>query len=340
MVDADDTLDRRDLCESCGRSLGVRRYLQDDAPALRSFCSEGCLRGALAAQRRRRWRARRRGMKVAVIGVAVAGACLAPHQGKHVQRPPPAVRAPAVAFRRGRRVHGAPARGMVRARVAADGYERAGGAGARRLGPSAGRADPAHAAHRFARVRRHAAGRSRDRMPERALRRRSGRRDLGRARARRARRRRRLRPARREPPARRLVRAHLPPRRHGDHDVLPPGGDPAADRARHVREERRRDRPASATRAWKSRRRTCTSRFRSARRRTGERYIDPEPLIALWPLRVPIDDSAAGLVTTLAKPGLPLGSAGLIPGRKRKLAAAAPGGGRGGRQDRGGAGVR
>ena len=52
-----------------------------------------------------------------------------------------------------------------------------------------------------------------------------------------------------------------------------------------------------------------------------ERYIDPEPLIALWPLRVPIDDGAAGLVTTLAEPGLPLGSAGLIPGRKRKLAA-------------------
>jgi murein DD-endopeptidase MepM/ murein hydrolase activator NlpD len=52
----------------------------------------------------------------------------------------------------------------------------------------------------------------------------------------------------------------------------------------------------------------------------GERYIDPEPLIALWPLRVPIEDGAAGLVTTLAEPGLPLGSAPLIAGRKRKLA--------------------
>jgi len=52
-----------------------------------------------------------------------------------------------------------------------------------------------------------------------------------------------------------------------------------------------------------------------------ERYIDPEPLIALWPLRVPIDEGTAGLVTTLAEPGLPLGSAALIPGRKRKLAA-------------------
>ena len=192
MVDADDTLDRRDLCESCGRSLGVRRYLQDDAPALRSFCSEGCLRGALAATRRRRWRARRRGMKVAVIGMAVAGACLAPHEGKHIQRPSPVVRAPVAPAGVGDASDGAPARGMVRPRVAADGHERARGAGARRLDPSAGRADPAHAAHRFARVRRRAAGRSRDRVPERALRRRSGRRDLGRARTRRPRRRRRL----------------------------------------------------------------------------------------------------------------------------------------------------
>jgi len=70
----------------------------------------------------------------------------------------------------------------------------------------------------------------------------------------------------------------------------------------------------------------------SPERGAVERYIDPEPLISLWPLRVPIDDGAAGLVTTLAEPGLALGSAATIPGRKRKLAqsrksaAAAPGG--------------
>jgi murein DD-endopeptidase MepM/ murein hydrolase activator NlpD len=56
---------------------------------------------------------------------------------------------------------------------------------------------------------------------------------------------------------------------------------------------------------------------------TPERYIDPEPLIALWPLRVPLDGSEAGLVTTVARPGLPLGSAPLAAGRKRKAAAAA-----------------
>ena len=32
-----------------------------------------------------------------------------------------------------------------------------------------------------------------------------------------------------------------------------------------------------------------------------ERYIDPEPLIALWPLRVPVDGSEVGLVTCRAE---------------------------------------
>jgi murein DD-endopeptidase MepM/ murein hydrolase activator NlpD len=44
-----------------------------------------------------------------------------------------------------------------------------------------------------------------------------------------------------------------------------------------------------------------------------ERYVDPEPLIALWPLRVPIEGTEVGLVTTLGQVGVPLGSA---PGRK------------------------
>lgn len=51
-----------------------------------------------------------------------------------------------------------------------------------------------------------------------------------------------------------------------------------------------------------------------------ERYIDPEPLIALWPLRVPVEGTEVGLVTTVGEPGLPLGSMPLRPG-KRKLAA-------------------
>jgi murein DD-endopeptidase MepM/ murein hydrolase activator NlpD len=51
-----------------------------------------------------------------------------------------------------------------------------------------------------------------------------------------------------------------------------------------------------------------------------ERYIDPEPLIALWPVRVPIDGSEAGLVSTVARPGLPIGSALMSAEGKKKLA--------------------
>jgi hypothetical protein len=58
-----------------------------------------------------------------------------------------------------------------------------------------------------------------------------------------------------------------------------------------------------------------------------EKYIDPEPLIALWPLRIPIDGGESGLITVTAPPGIPLGSA--PPRSKRgtaKTEAAAAGG--------------
>jgi hypothetical protein len=60
-----------------------------------------------------------------------------------------------------------------------------------------------------------------------------------------------------------------------------------------------------------------------------ERYIDPEPLIALWPLRVPVDGSEIGLVNTVAPIGAPLGSAPLGAAHKRK--AKAERGGKGGK---------
>src|SRR5436853_308938 len=88
MIDSDDTIDRIDACASCGDALGAARYLQADAPDLRSYCSERCLRAAQSAQRKQRWKARRRAMKVLTIGLAVAGACLVPHQGPPGLRPP------------------------------------------------------------------------------------------------------------------------------------------------------------------------------------------------------------------------------------------------------------
>jgi murein DD-endopeptidase MepM/ murein hydrolase activator NlpD len=49
-----------------------------------------------------------------------------------------------------------------------------------------------------------------------------------------------------------------------------------------------------------------------------EQYIDPEPLIALWPLRMPV--SGGAMVTASAAPGVPLGAAG----RPRHRIARAP----------------
>jgi murein DD-endopeptidase MepM/ murein hydrolase activator NlpD len=38
-----------------------------------------------------------------------------------------------------------------------------------------------------------------------------------------------------------------------------------------------------------------------------DKYMDPEPLIALWPLRIPVDESS-GVVTSHVAPGVPLGA--------------------------------
>jgi hypothetical protein len=46
--------------------------------------------------------------------------------------------------------------------------------------------------------------------------------------------------------------------------------------------------------------------------------MDPEPLIALWPLRIPYGGTDLGLVTTVASPGVPLGSALKRHGAKPK----------------------
>jgi murein DD-endopeptidase MepM/ murein hydrolase activator NlpD len=53
-------------------------------------------------------------------------------------------------------------------------------------------------------------------------------------------------------------------------------------------------------------------------RMVAERFMDPEPLIALWPLRLPIAGTPAVGVDTSAEPGVPLGS------QKRKKSKKAP----------------
>jgi murein DD-endopeptidase MepM/ murein hydrolase activator NlpD len=55
----------------------------------------------------------------------------------------------------------------------------------------------------------------------------------------------------------------------------------------------------------------------------AEQYIDPEPLIALWPLRIPMEDAVA-VVNTAGKPGVPLGGAPVGATRRTLAKRAAP----------------
>ena len=52
-----------------------------------------------------------------------------------------------------------------------------------------------------------------------------------------------------------------------------------------------------------------------------ERYIDPEPLIALWPLRISVDENN-GMLTAQAAPGVPHGA--VAKHKKRHTIAAGP----------------
>jgi murein DD-endopeptidase MepM/ murein hydrolase activator NlpD len=315
MIESRETIDRTDVCGICRTSVNGRRYLEADASAVHSFCSEACLRTARADRRRRLWQARRRAMKVAIIGVAVAGACLAPHQGRYVPRPAP-VRATApaaagpvvppgwfgpewpptetsllAALGHDAWIHplAGPVRRMPRTDSRVFGAVRPGNRAVEcrngHCGVDLGGeiwGEHVHAVH-------------------------DGVVDF----------------VRRGPYAEhggQFVRiahrngtvftqyfhvAAIP--RRLERGVAVKGGDVVGllgdtgvkDSAPHlhfsISIKPSPDRP--------------------------EKYFDPEPLMALWPLRVPIEGSEAGLVTTLAEPGVPIGSMPLLPGRKRRLAA-------------------
>ncbi|HXU06637.1 MAG TPA: M23 family metallopeptidase [Polyangia bacterium] len=331
MVDVADTIQEySDACEACGSALGARRFLNVDGSALHSFCSESCLRTGLVAQSRRRWRARRRGMKIAVIGVAVAGACLAPHEVRVSRRPAPPVRA-AAALPGATGATGTtgttgsssptvpagwfgpewpPTETSVLATLGRDAW----------IHPLAGpvRRMPLRDSRVFGAIR----------PGNRAIECRNGHCgvDLGGE----------------------IWGEHVRAAHDGVVDFVQRGAN-AQHGGEFVRIAHRGGTVftqyfhLAAIPRWIERGTFVKSgdliglvgdtgvkesaphlhfavSIRPSPERAAERYIDPEPLIALWPLRVPLEDSPAGLVTTLAEPGLPLGSAPLIPGRKRKLA--------------------
>jgi murein DD-endopeptidase MepM/ murein hydrolase activator NlpD len=320
MIESHETIVRTDACGSCGASVGGRRYLLADGEDLDDFCSEACLREAQAARRKRLWRSRRRAMKIAVIGLAVAGACLAPHEGTHlIQRASrPAARAPVeTAAAIPALAPGwfgpewPPTENNLLAALGRDAW----------LHPMAGpvRRMPRSDSRVFGAVR----------PGNRAVECRNGHCgvDLGgeiwgeHVRA--------VHDGivdfvRRGIHAQhggQFVRishhngtvftqyfhlAAIP--RNIERGVAVKGGDVVGllgdtgvhDSAPHLH---------------------FSISIRPSPDR-AEKYFDPEPLVALWPLRVPIEGSELGLVTTVAEPGVPIGSMPLLSGRKRRLAAA------------------
>jgi murein DD-endopeptidase MepM/ murein hydrolase activator NlpD len=306
------------ICRSCGSYVAGRRYLIADASGLRGFCSETCLREGQSQMRATRWKARRRAMKVAVIGVAVAGACLAPHQGAFDQRPrkvvaaapkvatglvvpegwfgpewPPKETSLLAALGRDTWIHplSGPIRRMPRADSRVFGAVRPGNRAVEcrngHCGVDLGGeiwGEHVRAVHDgvidFVRRGIHAQrGGEFVRISHR-----NG-----------------------TVFTQYFHVAAIPrwvergvPVKSGD--VIGLLGDTGVhDSAPHLH---------------------FTISIRPYPDKAYEKYMDPEPLVALWPLRVPLEGTERGLVTTVAEPGVPLGSMPLLPGKgKRKVAA-------------------
>ena len=319
MIESLETIDRADVCGSCGTSVGGRYILHGEGAALVSFCSETCLQTALTAQRKRRWKARRRGMKVAVIGAAVAGACLAPHQGWHPPPAPPA-RAPAAAADTAAPSLPAgwfgpewpPSDTSLLAALGRDAW----------IHPLAGpvRRMPIRDSRVFGAVR----------PGNRAVECRNGHCgvDLGGE----------------------IWGEHIRAVHDGVVDFVR-RGPYEQHGGQFVRISHRNGTVftqyfhVAAIPRWIERGAIVKAgdvvgllgdtgvkdsaphlHFSISVRLSPDRpdkYFDPEPLMALWPLRIPIEGSDAGLVTTVSEPGVPLGSMPLLSSRKRKLAVAA-----------------
>jgi len=318
MIESLETIDRADVCGSCGTSVGGRSILHGEGAALRTFCSEACLQIMLTALRKRRWKVRRRGMKVAIIGVAIAGACLAPHQGWH---PPPAkpARAPAAPDADAASLPAGwfgpewpPSDTSLLAALGRDAW----------IHPLAGpvRRMPIRDSRVFGAVR----------PGNRAVECRNGHCgvDLG-----------------GEIWGEHIRAVHDgvvdfvrrgPHEQHGGQFVrISHRGGTVFTQYFHVAAIPRRIERGVVVKGGDVigllgdtgvKDSAPHLHFSISIRLSPDRpekYFDPEPLVALWPLRVPLEGSEVGLVTTVSDPGVPLGSMPLLSGRKRRIAAAA-----------------
>ena len=319
MIDASDTIDGTAVCGMCNGALRKGRYVQVYRSSVFRFCSEPCFRAVLREQRSKRWAARWRYTKRFTIALAFVGVCLAPHEGpswirrastvRTVKAPPPKDPGPPPLPAGWFGPDWPPTEISLLAALGRDAW----------LHPLAGplRRMPRTDARVFGAVR----------PGDRAIECRNGHCgvDLGGE----------------------IWGEHIRAVHDGVVDYVQRGANPLHG-GRFVRLSHRNGTvftqyfhlaaiPRRLERgvAVKSgdvvgllgdsgvKESAPHLHFAISVRPSKdgyEKYVDPEPLIALWPLRVPLEGSEIGLVTTVAQAGVPLGSALLRPGDKRRLA--------------------
>jgi murein DD-endopeptidase MepM/ murein hydrolase activator NlpD len=81
MTAASNSVEDPDICGICSRSLLPTRYVYVHAATYSVVCSRGCFRAAHRVARRALWAARRRTARRLVVGVVLAGGLLTAHQG-------------------------------------------------------------------------------------------------------------------------------------------------------------------------------------------------------------------------------------------------------------------
>jgi murein DD-endopeptidase MepM/ murein hydrolase activator NlpD len=95
MIEAEETTDEDSRCASCGGSLRAQQFFAVTPSGLEAFCSMVCLDAAAREERRELWATRRRRAKKLVIALTLGSALFTPHQMPLSPRAAKAVKATA-----------------------------------------------------------------------------------------------------------------------------------------------------------------------------------------------------------------------------------------------------
>lgn len=93
MIEAEETTDEVSRCASCGMSLRAQQFFAVTPSGLVAFCSMVCAHAAAREERRERWATRRRRAKRLAIVITLGSALITPHQMPLAPRAAKAVKA-------------------------------------------------------------------------------------------------------------------------------------------------------------------------------------------------------------------------------------------------------